>query len=141
VGPRLPTLPRPGSVVVGSQLSGVAVLAAASVWAVGTTDSTDPETMHWNGGTWTEQALPLTPGQPGNPPGGFQAVAAVSPGDVWAVGVNTGQPLAEHWGGRAWTVVPTPAPSGTSVFLQGIAAASARDIWAVGGTDQPVILH
>jgi hypothetical protein len=134
-------LPRPGSLIVSYQLSGVAALSAASVWAVGTTDSSDPRTMHWDGSRWTGQALPLSPGQPGNPPGGLQAVAALSAGDVWAVGVNTGQPLAEHWDGRAWTVAPTPGSPGPSAFLQGIAAVSARDIWAVGGADQPVILH
>lgn len=139
----MPMLPQPGSVVVSYQLSGVAALSAASVWAVGTTDSTDPRAMHWNGSGWTEQVLSLTPGQPGNPPGTFQAVAAVSAGDVWAVGGTSGKPLAEHWDGRTWTVVPTPSPSPrvTGPFLQGIAAVSARDIWAVGGTDQPLILH
>ena len=142
-GPRMPMLPRPGSVVLSYQLNGVAVLSAASAWAVGTTDSTDPRVVHWDGSTWTERVLSLSPGRPGNPPGGFQAVAAVSAGDVWAVGVNTGGLLAEHWDGRAWTVVRTPTPSrlSGSVFLQGIAAASARDIWAVGGSEQPVIVH
>ena len=71
---------------------------------------TDPMTMHWNGSAWTEEVLTLVKGQPGNPPGGFDAIAAVSPHDVWAVGVNAGEPLAEHWNGRAWTVVPTPSP-------------------------------
>ena len=142
-GVRMPMLPQPGSMVVSYQLSGVAAMSAGSVWAVGTTDSTDPRAMHWNGRTWTEQALPLSPGQPGNPPGTFQAVAEVSAGDVWAVGGTTGNPLAEHWDGTAWTVIPTPSPSPrvTSTSLQGIAAVSARDIWAVGGSGQPLILH
>jgi len=142
-GLRMPMLPPPGSVVVSYQLSGLAVASATSVWAVGTTDSTDPRAMHWNGSGWTEQDLSLIPGQPGNPPGTFQAVAAVSAGDVWAVGGTAGKPLAEHWNGQAWTVVPTPSlsPRVTGPFLQGIAAVSARDIWAVGGTDQPLILH
>ncbi|MGD0705844.1 MAG: hypothetical protein ABSA02_38930 [Trebonia sp.] len=129
---------QPGSLVVSSDLGGVAVSSAASVWAVGSTSMTDPMTMHWNGSAWTEEVLTLVKGQPGNPPGSFDAVAAVSPHDVWVVGVNAGEPLAEHWNGRVWTVVPTPSPgpqgSGAGAELYGIAAISARDAWAVGGT-------
>jgi hypothetical protein len=123
------------------------VLSAADVWAVGSTDMTDPMAMHPNGSTWTEEVLTLVKGQPGNPPGSFDAIAAVSPHDVWAVGVTAGEPLAEHWNGRAWAVVPTPSPgpqgSGAGAQLYGIAAVSARDIWAVGGTndDRTWIVH
>jgi hypothetical protein len=129
---------QPGSLIVSSDLGGVAASSAASVWAVGSTSMTDPMTMHWNGSAWTEEVLTLVKGQPGNPPGGFDAIAAVSPHDVWVVGVTAGEPLAEHWNGRAWTVAPTPSPgpqgSGAGAELYGIAAVSARDAWAVGGT-------
>jgi hypothetical protein len=127
-GPRMPMLPGPGSVVLSYQLNGVAALSAASAWAVGTTDSTDPRVVHWNGSTWTERVLSLSLGQPGNLPGGFQAVAAVSADDIWAVGVNTGGLLAEHWDGRTWSLVPSPA----SGELDGVAAASPSSAWAVG---------
>ena len=134
-----------GSLIVSSDLYGVAALPAASVWAVGSTALTDPMTMHWDGSTWTEKVLTLTLGQPGNPPGVFEAVAAVSARDVWAVGVNAGEPLAEHWNGRAWAVVPTPSPGpqGNGADLYGVAAVSTRDIWAVGGTndDKTWIIH
>ncbi len=116
----------------------MAASSAGSVWAVGDTIMTDPMAMHWNGSAWTEEVLTLVKGQPGNPPGSFDAVAAVSSHDVWAVGVNAGDPLAEHWDGRAWMVVPTPAAgpqgSGAGAELYGVAAVSARDAWAVGGT-------
>ena len=129
---------QPGSRIVSSDLSGVAASSAGSVWAVGDTIMTDPMAMRWNGSAWTEEVLTLVKGQPGNPPGEFEAVAAVSSHDVWAVGVNAGEPLAEHWDGRAWTVVPTPAPgpqgSGAGAELYGVAAVSDRDAWAVGGT-------
>src|SRR5690349_12588101 len=45
------------------------------------------------------------------------ATAAVSANDVWAVGVTNltssfvEQPLAEHWNGTSWTIVPTPSPT------------------------------
>jgi hypothetical protein len=128
---------QPGSLIVSSDLSGVAASSAASVWAVGSTVMTDPMAMRWDGSAWTEKVLTLVQGQPGNPPGSLDAVAAVSPHDVWAVGVNAGEPLAEHWDGRAWTVVrtPSPSPQGGGADLYGIAAASARDIWAVGGAN------
>ena len=143
----LPTTARASSLIISGDLYGVAALSAADVWAVGSTLMTDPMTMHSNGGAWTEEVLTLVKGQPGNPPGSFDAVAAVSPHDVWAVGVTAGEPLAEHWNGRAWTVVPTPSPgpqgSGAGADLYGIAAVSARDVWAVGGTngDKTWIVH
>jgi hypothetical protein len=62
--------------VVGGDLLGVAALPAGGAWAVGATEMTDPLTMRWDGSAWTEKALDLSPGNPGNPPGGFQAVAA-----------------------------------------------------------------
>jgi hypothetical protein len=82
-----------GSPTVSGDLYGVAALQAGGVWAVGGTILTDPVAMHSNGSAWTERVLTLNPGHPGNPPGAFQAVAAVSAHDVWAVGVNAGEPL------------------------------------------------
>ena len=105
--------PAPGqssSLIINGDLYGVAALSAADVLAVGSTVTTDPMTVRWNGSAWTQKVLTLVKGRPGDPPGSFNAVAAVSPHDIWAVGVNAGDPLAEHWNGRAWTVVRTPAP-------------------------------
>jgi hypothetical protein len=138
---------RASSLTISGDLSGVAALSAGDVWAVGSTDASDPMTVHWNGSAWTEKVLPLGKGQPGDPPGGFDAVAAVSPDDVWAVGVNAGDSLVEHWNGRAWAVVTAPSAgpqfSGTGADLYGVAAVSARDVWAVGGTndDRTWIIH
>jgi len=60
--------------------------------------------------------------------------AVIAPGDMWAVGsVGTGpfQPLAEHFNSTGWTVVPTPAvsgtllrPSGTKVGLNAVGCPS-----------------
>ena len=67
------------------------------------------------------------------------ATAALSANDVWAVGItnfsNTAfeRPLAEHWNGSSWSIVPIPSP--TSVYwadLNGVAAISANDVWAAG---------
>jgi hypothetical protein len=90
--------------------------------------------------------LDLSPGNPGNPPGGFQAVAAVSAQDVWAVGATNGDMTwIIHWNGIAWARVPSPNPAGLNVSLVGVAAASPASVWAVGSfttnasvTDGPV---
>ena len=87
--------PAPGlaaSRVISGDLFGVATVSARDLWAVGSTDASDPMTVHWNGSAWTAKALPLGNGQPGDPPGGFNAVAALSAHDVWAAGVNAGEP-------------------------------------------------
>ncbi len=63
------------------------------------------------------------------------AVAAISPGDVWAVGeqytATTQDTLVEHWDGSSWSVVPSPDPGSFNV-LSSVAAVSSSDVWAVG---------
>jgi len=72
-------------------------------------------------------------------------VASVSANDVWAVGQTLAPgTLAEHWGGTAWSVVPTPNPVPGSDRLSAVAAVSTSDVWAVGMvsfSSPPVILH
>lgn len=69
----------------------------------------------------------------------LNAVAALSPTDVWAVGQfhdfdlnDYDQTLAEHWNGTKWKVVPTPTPSLPISVLWGVAGSSSTDVWAVG---------
>jgi hypothetical protein len=84
------------------------------------------------------------------------ASAAVTPTDAWAVGyadVGTtffrGVPLAEHFDGTRWSIVPTaPAPSSDDVRLAAVSFSSASDGWAVGadenlstGTGTSIIEH
>jgi len=131
--------PSPGSF---DALSGVAAPGPDDAWAVGNYIDAGGfgQTLieHWDGRSWRQVASR-------NPAAddALTAVAAVSPADVWAVGsMSSGapfgdRPLAEHWNGSAWTVVPVPG-DGT---LTGLAAASAHDVWAVGSTvngNQPV---
>jgi len=49
--------------------------------------------------------------------------------------------ITEHWNGRAWTIVPTPARG--YVYLDGVSARSHDDVWAVGHdlTGRTLILH
>lgn len=66
------------------------------------------------------------------------AVAGSAPADVWAVGRYVGVPdgpvlpLAEHWSGSSWHVVPAARPAGGDATLFGVAALSPADAWAVG---------
>jgi len=66
----------------------------------------------------------------------FNAVAATSASNAWAVGraldPNDGtiQPVAAHWNGTAWSLVTTPSTASANLF--GVKAISPTDIWAVG---------
>src|SRR5579864_2227074 len=67
----------------------------------------------------------------------FNAVAAVSGTDIWAVGDQTNgagihQTLAEHWNGTSWSAVASPNLGGGNNFLLSAAAVSSNDVWAVG---------
>ena len=62
-------------------------------------------------------------------------VAAISAGNVWAVGeyfvgVNT-RTLIEHWNGKSWKIVPSPN-LGTVIRSTRVYAVSAANVWAAG---------
>jgi len=84
----------------------------------------------------------INPSTRNNP---LNAVAALSPTNIWAVGFASDFPLIEHWNGASWKVVSNPGPSGG--FLNSIFAVSKNDIWAVGSifsyssTRQTLIEH
>src|SRR4051812_7688274 len=104
--------------------------------------------IHWNGSAWT-----VFPGDPGSIYGGssLYAVDALSPSDVWAVGVQQNGPypdtLTMHWDGQQWTTITSPSPGAQyQDVLTGVAAISSSDVWAVGynffnGTVQTLTLH
>jgi hypothetical protein len=85
------------------------------------------------------------------------ALAAISPTDVWAGGTTTNtsfnkyQTLIEHWDGTAWTQIPSAnvlvGGQMADNLLYGLSAVSATDIWAVGayrnssGVYQPLAEH
>jgi N-acetylmuramoyl-L-alanine amidase/FlgD Ig-like domain len=89
---------------------------------------------HAEGGTWRVVPSP-------NPDTGgdrLNAVAAISPTDVWAVGdafdegLYLHQPLVLHWDGARWASVSAPRIEGQDVNMTGLLALSATDLWAVG---------
>jgi hypothetical protein len=84
--------------------------------------------------------------------GTLEGVAALSASDAWAVGsVQTNRralPLAEHWDGTAWRVVPTPVDGRHIRVLHDVSALAVDDVWAVGtqivrgtGSVHPLIEH
>jgi hypothetical protein len=79
------------------------------------------------------------------PDGTLEAVAAVSAGDVWAVGRRGSSPeqtLVERWNGKEWRVLASRGG-----VLMDVAAVSSSDVWAVGTTtrlataSRPLIEH
>jgi hypothetical protein len=67
--------------------------------------------------------------------GEFDAVAAVSANDVWAVGDGIGT-LIEHWNGTLWSLVKSPAPGRISTTFT--ASPPSRPITS-GPSDPPAI--
>ena len=138
-------------------LNGAAVLGPCDAWAVGATGGRTVAnrtlTEHYDGSGWTIVPSP-SPDQSGAD-NVLKAVAAVSPANVWAVGLinqgSTVQSLIERWDGSSWTVQQAGAPglpAGTSASLSAVTATSATDIWAAGvsfaagnGHGQPLIEH
>src|SRR5258707_11148812 len=85
------------------------------------------------------------PADTGSAPSGgaesWWAVAALGESDAWAVGTHTPlprgiYPLAEHWDGQRWRVVPCPSPGGTAEptrsSLEAVAIDAPHDAWAAG---------
>jgi hypothetical protein len=155
--------PSPGTRV--NTLRGITALSPNDAWAVGQDGSTDvagpnghrivieqPLTMHWDGQQWSVVSSPPLPGSP--QVSSLNAVAALAPDDIWAVGfvtervvsdlpfvlqaspVQASQMLLEHWGGTQWSIVAVPTP-GQGSALYGLALVpTTSQLWAVGGWSQ-----
>jgi hypothetical protein len=123
-------------------LNGVAVRSSTDAWAVGNFTGPDPDddglnmlTEHWNGSRWSQVPTPAVPHLDES----LLAVGASSASDAWAVGFEKGVgaagrfPLAAHWNGSSWTIVPTPTQTGGSKStLNGVVDLSPTNAWAVG---------
>lgn len=127
-------VPNPASARPGDELSALAVVSPANIWAVGreqnATGTVVPLVEHWNGSAWRTLPVPA-----GSAPSALYAVSAHGAGDVWAVGdqtkpgtKNVAVPLAEHWNGRSWAVASLPDVG--NALLTGVYAASSADVWA-----------
>jgi hypothetical protein len=117
-------------------LFGLTALSRSDIWAVGSDSVSFGSTlaMHWNGSAWSVRRTH----NPGAGDRFFQAVTALSPRSVLAVGSylgsGAGSPtrvLAERWNGSAWARVPAASPAANFDSLQG-AATGGGSAWAVG---------
>jgi len=123
-------------------LSGVAVVAADDVWAVGGYGQGAPgRTLieHWDGTTWTVVPSP----NKGPFPNSLSGVTAIAPDDVWAVGTwftkaFDDRTLTLHWDGTSWHRVPSPnaGPTSAANDLVSVSANATDDVWAVGSRGQ-----
>ena len=104
-------------------LYGVAAISDTDVWAVGAQQDSSGVwhtlTEHWDGSSWSVVPA-VDAGSSGNH---FYAVKANASNDVYAVGQSAGAgfpntALIEHWDGKRWSVVASPAdPSATALPL------------------------
>ncbi|MFL5734562.1 MAG: hypothetical protein ACJ78Q_15365 [Chloroflexia bacterium] len=137
-----------------NSLSSALALASNNVWAVGfySPDGSHAQTLveHWNGSAWSVVLSPNVGTTNNN--NALWSVSALSPSDIWTVGLhvtdsNQYMTLIEHWDGVAWSVASNPNPSTYNNSLEGVAVVSANDVWAVGtyispvGTNQTLIEH
>jgi hypothetical protein len=110
-------------------LSAVSATGANDIWAVGRsrnpfTFQTSTLIEHWDGNSWSEVF-----GFGVEPESAAYGVAAVSPGDAWAVGDGGGLALIGRWNGSDWSVFPSPNVTGR---LLAATAITPCDVWAVG---------
>src|SRR4249919_4088864 len=136
--------PSPQKVAFSNVLNAVGARASTDAWAVGNflgPNDDDGQVMlaeHWNGTAWSQVPTPNVVRFDEK----LNAVSAAAANDVWAVGSTnrTGfahtDPLAAHWDGTSWTIVPTPATTGSSKsILFGIANLGGGNAWAVGRSE------
>ena len=134
------TTPNPGSGVY-SGLNSVSCPTESSCVAVGYWDqgvgtSPVPLAEEWNGSSWasTDAVLPggATEGETAYVSCASSTSACEAVGQFYASSEGN---LAEGWNGSAWTVQPTPNPSGAvDSNFYGISCSSPVACLAVGGT-------
>jgi hypothetical protein len=131
----------------GDTLNAVAATSTNDAWAVGFQNDNNLNdsrtlTQHWNGTAWTTIASP-NPGTTSactnfNTGNVLTAVAEVSTNDAWAVGyfftcTALLKPMALHWNGSSWRVVPTPAlNTNDNAAFNSVIALAANNVYAVG---------
>jgi hypothetical protein len=122
-----------------NSLLAVSDLPSGSTWAAGYFESANwvqqALVEHWDGSQWS--VIPAA--NPGSGGDILYGVAALSDSNVWAVGDQRDSggafhPLAEHWDGSSWSVVPVVDPPGGSGIFYAIDAVSSNSVYAVGQT-------
>ena len=116
-----------------SELSGIVCRGEAKCFAVGSGHGTLIE--RWNGSKWSIVTSPNPTGATGASLTGVSCPGATrcyAVGDFFKGG-SAPQRLVETWNGTSWSIVATPAPSGTiRSSLNGIACVTTTTCFAVG---------
>jgi len=110
-------VPSPGK--AETVLTGVSVLSAKNVWAVGyfsDGSAERPLSLHWNGTKWSNSSIPGT--------GALRKVTAITASNVWAAGTyynasaQRNETLVVHFNGTAWTTaVSADAPTASDEII------------------------
>lgn len=120
-------VPSPSPGALQNILYGVAAITDTDVWAVGAFEDANDVwhtlTEHWDGTAWS-QVNAVDAGTTGNQ---FYAIKALASNNVYAVGQQAGagfpsQALIEHWDGKTWSVVASPADASASALPLGVTA-------------------
>jgi hypothetical protein len=120
-------VPSPSPGALQNILYGVTAITDTDVWAVGgfedANDLWHTLTEHWDGSSWSVVKA-FDAGTNGNQ---FYAVKALATNNVYAIGqqANAGFPnqaLIEHWDGKAWSLVTSPADPSASALPLGLTA-------------------
>jgi hypothetical protein len=132
-GPAWRVAPNPGD----GEMMDISIISANDIWAVGyhsaetsTGGAERTYTMHWDGANWSVISSPNASTYDNR----LNAVAAISPNDVWAVGsyktssADQTRPLFMHWDGATWSA----AESTIWGQMHDVVALSSNDVWAVG---------
>jgi hypothetical protein len=115
-------------------LYGVTAISSNDVWAVG-----EQSILHWNGTSWSVVSFPPPPGDSYQI---LKGISAVSASDIWAVGYSQSAyfygyryyPLAYHWDGTRWNLIPNAG--NIDEYFHAVDAIAANDVWAVGDNGQ-----
>jgi hypothetical protein len=100
------------------------------VWVAGAARASfAPRLLHWDGGSWSDVALPPT-----HSDAWIAALGGSAPDDVWAVMRFDGGVQPMHWNGSAWAALPSlPAPRRDGTQAKVVASAP-DDAWLMAGS-------
>lgn len=115
-------------------LHGIAAISSNDVWAVG-----EQSILHWDGTSWSNVSFPAPPSDSYQI---FRGISATSANDIWAVGYSQFTyfygyryyPLAYHWDGVRWNLIPNAG--NTDETFHAVTAIAPNDVWAVGDNGQ-----
>lgn len=134
-------VPAPNPSKYINKLADLAPVSANDIWAVGDEykdNFSPPHTLieHWNGMSWS--IVPAPPTEINND--SLNAVAALSPNNIWATGMygtakGTTHMLIEHWDGTKWSVVPGPTAGPMTVLTSIARVPGSNSLWATGYVD------